>query len=214
MTERRQAVLDTLKSTEEPMSIVEIARHLQVHTNTVRFHLESLVRDGRVEQVDQAPVTPGRPPLMFRALRAMDPSGPRSYQALADALATRMSAKPDVTGEAMRAGIRWGARLAVERASSHNEHDLPAIEHLLAILNGLGFSPENRTMDERPQIKLHHCPFLDLIPEHQDVICPLHLGLMQGAMSAMGAELTVDRLEPFAEPDLCLAHMRNLVEAS
>ena len=39
------------------------------------------------------------------------------------------------------------------------------------------------------------------------VICPVHLGLMRGAMTALGAPVTVERLDPFAEPDLCLAHL-------
>lgn len=30
---------------------------------------------------------------------------------------------------------------------------------------------------------------------------------MQGAMAALNADTTVDRLEPFAEPGLCLAHL-------
>jgi hypothetical protein len=36
----------------------------------------------------------------------------------------------------------------------------------------------------------------------------VHLGLMQGALAALRAPITVGRLEPFAEPDLCLTHLR------
>lgn len=50
-----------------PMSIAEIDERLDVHPNTVRFHLESLVGTGQVEQVDGAPAGPGRPLLLFRA---------------------------------------------------------------------------------------------------------------------------------------------------
>jgi predicted ArsR family transcriptional regulator len=35
----------------------------------------------------------------------------------------------------------------------------------------------------------------------------VHLGLMQGALTAMRAPVTVDRLDPFVEPDLCVAHL-------
>ena len=35
----------------------------------------------------------------------------------------------------------------------------------------------------------------------------MHLGLMQGALTAMRAPITVDRLDPFVEPDLCVAHL-------
>jgi hypothetical protein len=30
---------------------------------------------------------------------------------------------------------------------------------------------------------------------------------MQGALTAMRAPVTVDRLDPFVEPDLCVAHL-------
>ena len=30
---------------------------------------------------------------------------------------------------------------------------------------------------------------------------------MQGALAQLGGPVTVDRLEPFAEPDLCVAHL-------
>ena len=214
MVERRQAVLDALSAAPGPMSIVDIANHLHVHPNTVRFHLRVLVRDRRVEKVAPTRTAPGRPPLMFQALRAMDPGGPRNYQALADALATRMSAKTDPADEGIRAGRAWGRRLADERAEQGGADGLPAVDRLLVILDDLGFSPKLGDSSGRRQIELHHCPFLDLIPEHKDVICPVHLGLMQGAMTAMGGISTVDRLEPFAEPDLCLAHLSNLVETS
>jgi hypothetical protein len=37
---------------------------------------------------------------------------------------------------------------------------------------------------------------------------------MQGAMGSWGAPVTVDRLEAFAEPDLCLAHLAPARSAS
>lgn len=39
------------------------------------------------------------------------------------------------------------------------------------------------------------------------MIYAVHLGLMQGPLTAMRAPVTVDRLEPFAEPDLCDAYL-------
>jgi len=54
---------------------------------------------------------------------------------------------------------------------------------------------------------LRHCPFLELAETSAQVVCPVHLGLMQGAMDAWGAPVDVDRLDAFVEPDLCLAHL-------
>jgi predicted ArsR family transcriptional regulator len=48
---RRRDVLRVLRVATSPMSIVAIAETLDVHPNTVRFHLDTLVSTGRVEQV-------------------------------------------------------------------------------------------------------------------------------------------------------------------
>jgi predicted ArsR family transcriptional regulator len=54
---------------------------------------------------------------------------------------------------------------------------------------------------------LRQCPFLDLVGTQARVICPVHLGLMQGVLGSLGATVTVERLDPFVEPDLCLARL-------
>jgi hypothetical protein len=56
-------------------------------------------------------------------------------------------------------------------------------------------------------VGLRHCPFLELAEARAQVVCRVHLGLMQGAMGAWGTSLTVHRLEPFAEPGPCAAHL-------
>jgi predicted ArsR family transcriptional regulator len=63
-------------------------------------------------------------------------------------------------------------------------------------------------------VGLRHCPFLELAEVRAQVVCPIHLGLMQGAMAAWDAPVTVDRLVPFAEPDLCVAHLGAVGAAS
>ena len=208
MSERRQEVLEALRASETPMSILAIARQLGLHPNTVRFHLQALAKSGRVEQVEQARTSPGRPALMFRAHRGMDPAGPRNYQFLADALATRLGAESESSNQAVDAGRDWGLRLFSVDPSGHAlASNAQATNQLIEMLEDLGFSPQLRSSEGETQIALRHCPFLDLVPQHQDVICPLHLGLMQGAMAAMNAGISVERLVPFAEPDLCLAHL-------
>jgi len=52
-------VLRVLKAAPGPMSITAIADELGVHPNTVPFHLETLVSDGRVEHVEPDRGRPG-----------------------------------------------------------------------------------------------------------------------------------------------------------
>jgi predicted ArsR family transcriptional regulator len=42
---------------------------------------------------------------------------------------------------------------------------------------------------------------------HQDVVCALHLGLMQGVLAQLRAPVGTDRLQPFAEPSVCTADL-------
>lgn len=199
---RRHDVLAVLRSAEVPLSIADVAGELGVHPNTVRFHLGRLVTAGRVEHVRVAHSGPGRPALMFRARRGMDPSGPRNFRLLAGVLAENLRSRPDPAGSAAEAGRAWGKQLADGMASD----DL-AVERLVGILDDLGFAPEWDAQAPTAAIGLRHCPFLELVDDQAAIVCPVHLGLMQGAMEAMEAPLTVERLEAFAEPDLCLAHL-------
>ncbi|MDN4522753.1 helix-turn-helix domain-containing protein [Mycolicibacterium austroafricanum] len=204
---RRRDVLRTLKAAADPMSISAIAGALDVHPNTVRFHLERLVSDGQVEQVEPDRRRPGRPPLMFRAMPQMDRTGPRHYQLLAEILAMSLAADGDVTTRAQAGGHAWGRRLNVPVPRRRQAGAEEAIDRLVDVLDDLGFAPQRLDVDGQQQIGLRHCPFLELAETQGRVVCGIHLGLMQGVLERQGAPVTVDRLEPFAQPDLCLAHL-------
>lgn len=197
-----------LRASPDPMSIAAIADLLAVHPNTVRFHLESLVGDGQVEQVEPSRKGPGRPPLMFRAVRQMDRGGTRHYRMLAEILASAFAAEPDAYERAVAAGRSWARKPdAIPPAPPAGSTADDAVEHLVDMLDELGFAPERRTVDGKQQIGLRHCPFLELAENRASVVCPVHLGLMQGTVQSWQVPISVDGLEPFAEPDLCLAHL-------
>ena len=63
------------------------------------------------------------------------------------------------------------------------------------------------TQGRRQRILLHHCPFLEAARQHPEVVCAVHVGLMDGVLGQMGARARTDRLEPFVAPDLCIAHL-------
>ncbi len=78
---------------------------------------------------------------------------------------------------------------------------------LAEILSDMGFASDSVPDPSGLLVRLRHCPFREVAMEHQAVVCSLHLGLMQGALAGMAAPLATDRLEPFVEPGLCLAHL-------
>jgi predicted ArsR family transcriptional regulator len=208
---RRSGVLRVLRAANAPMNIIAIADELDVHPNTVRFHLDTLVGTGRVEQVAADRRGPGRPALMFQAARRMDPGGPRRYRILAEILATGLAADEGAEAKAQAAGRAWGRQLRPPAQSTETLDVEESIEHLIDLLDDFGFAPERGGNE---QVRLRHCPFLELAETHSAVICQVHLGIMQGALETWEAPVTVDRLEAFVEPDLCLAHLGPRVVAT
>ncbi len=219
---RRQAVLQILLDAAGPLRITEIAERLAVHPNTVRFHLVTLLEIGRVERVDPDRRSPGRPPQLFRSVRTMDVSGPRRYLLLAEVLLNSLAAEPNSAGRAAAAGRAWGRRVATTSADpdpdadhGHDADPSPdpgdgpedSVDRLFELLDDLDFAPELRAGHGQRQIGLRHCPFLELAQTAAAAVCPVHLGIMQGAMEAWESPLTVARLDPFVESDLCLAHL-------
>lgn len=205
MNERRHQVLAVLRAADDPLSITAVADELRIHPNTARFHLEALVKSGQAEAVRPDRAKPGRPPSMFRLVGGMDPTGPRDYRMLAGILADALARQPRATAIAKAAGRDSGTRIA-DPVPTRTRRE--AVGRLTGLLNDLGFAPEEPSSAGRTdRIGLHNCPFLELVETRRDVICPIHLGLMQGALAVWGAPITVDALTPFAEPDLCVAHL-------
>lgn len=207
---RRAAVLGALKRASAPQSINDLADELGVHANTVRFHLTRLVDGGQVERVTSTPGIPGRPAQRFATTPGMDPSGPRAYRMLAEVLVAGLAEEPDPGQRALQIGRSWGQRQAHHRPGVPETSPATfdrSIDQLVGLLSEIGFAPEVDEAVEVSSVKLRHCPFLELTQTQSAVLCPLHLGLMQGALQEWGAPVDVDRLEPFIEPDLCLAHL-------
>jgi len=99
-----------------------------------------------------------------------------------------------------------------DRVPFNAEYSIPSlIENAFLVQTFLG--PDGATLsvagdDGSPdRIRLRHCPFLELAEPHRDLVCPIHLGLMQGALSELRAPVTVTALIPFAETTACLAHL-------
>ena len=191
-------MLRILTDSEQPLGIAEIAERLDVHANTVRFHLDALVDNGQVRRVEPTRGAPGRPAQMFTAVRRMSPDGPRQFRMLAGMLAHGLAGVPDGSRRARDAGAAAGSELAGAPPGKE------AVDALIDFLDGLGFEPE-RTGSE---IKLHACPFLELAERDSAIVCQAHLGLMRGALRHWDADVRVTGLTPFAQPDLCVARLQ------
>jgi len=205
----RADVLDVLRCEDGPLGVREVAQRMGLHPNTARFHLEALVEAGLAVRETEARETPGRPRIGYRAV-ADGPAGRRRYRLLAEILTSLIAGTmPDPGKAAEEAGREWGAYLAEQPPPYQRLTAAEAIAKLTAIMEELGFAPQadDDADGGRYRLSLRQCPFREVAQHHQDVICSLHLGLMRGALARMRAPVTADRLEPFVEPSLCVAHL-------
>jgi predicted ArsR family transcriptional regulator len=135
-------------------------------------------------------------------------SGKRSYRLLAEILTSYVAAETAQPARvAAQAGRAWGRYLADRPPPFRRINADVATEQLVNTLDEIGFAPEAVTTGRQRQILLHHCPFRETAEEHREVVCSIHLGLMQGVLAELDAPIDAERLDPFVEPNLCVTHL-------
>ncbi|HVV20422.1 MAG TPA: helix-turn-helix domain-containing protein [Pseudonocardiaceae bacterium] len=213
--ESRGRVLDVLRAAGEPVGVQDVAERVGLHPNTARFHLDGLVDAGFAERRTEDRTQPGRPRTVYVVTANDVSTGQRSYRLLAEMLTSLVAdALPEPGQAAETAGAAWGRYLAERPAPSRRVGADEGVRRLSAVLADAGFAPDTVDDPDRPVIPLRHCPFREVAEQHQDVVCSLHLGLIRGVLAEVRAPLRADRLEPFVEPSLCLAHLAPLADRS
>lgn len=181
-------MLDAL-STLGQAGITELSEHLDLHPNTVRGHVEALLAEGRVVRRKRPGLGRGRPSWVYAAA-----SVSLEYGALAEALIGAM-VRAQVSAELIiDQGRGWGAELV--RSVDHKSVD--GLARLPELLRMQGFSPQPQGDD----LLLTRCPLLAVAQQHPEVVCALHQGLIEGALTAMGDSGDAV-LQPFSHPDGC-----------
>jgi len=214
---RRAALLALLRERGVPLATDEIAQAMGLHPNTVRAHLDVLLREGKVTAGTDQRGSRGRPRDLFTATGAPEPE--ESYANLAAALAAQLeSLGVDAGAQAVEAGKRWAGWERAPRSDEPGSGTTPArpspsdtapvsdspADEVLAVLRRTGFAPELAA--DGATIVLHHCPFGELAGEHTDVVCGAHLGLIQGTLDRVSPGARA-QLTPFVAPGLCRTHV-------
>jgi predicted ArsR family transcriptional regulator len=202
---RRTDVLAQLRQAGRPLSVAEVAEAMGVHVNTARFHLDGLVDEGLAERTSEPRDTRGRPRILYTSEGAAP--GPRSYELLAEMLTGLVSTLEEGGSATVKLGKMWGRHLIERPAPSERVDAHEALVRLESLLEKVGFQPEVCPAGEGVEVRLRHCPFREVAQKHADVVCAIHLGLMQGALDELGAPITATSLEPFVTPQMCVAHL-------
>lgn len=208
LSRSRAALLESLRAQGEPTTLAALTAATGLHVNTVREHLDALVRAGLAHRHASAPAGRGRPAWLYEATGgdAAAAAAPE-YAGLAATLAAsiqRTSSSPHE--DAITAGQDWGHELARAREARPEPNPTAARRQVVALLDALGFAPQ---ADARAtSVRLARCPLLEAAYKYPDVVCGVHLGLVRGALEEYGADDDGTELLPFAEPGACRLRIR------
>lgn len=201
----RSRLLAVLRRSRAPLDVRHLAKAVGLHPNTAREHLRQLIDAGLVVARRASPDGRGRPGLRYAARLPANEGDREAAQALAGMLADVLSRHPDREEAARKAGVRWG------EARAGGERPVPtratALTRLLDLLTRSGFAPE-RPAAGQDAISLFRCPFGPVARAHPEIVCNIHLGLMQGALRHWKAPLDTVAVEPYVDATHCLAHLK------
>jgi predicted ArsR family transcriptional regulator len=186
----RRDALTLLHAAPGPLSVATLAHHLGLHITTVRFHLDQLERAGLVVRETEHSGRRGRPAASYRAV---DTDVGAARDQMIDALAqSAASSGPSPEEDSRAAGLRWATGLTESRGDARTM--------LTRVAGRLGFDPDQVDWG----IRLRDCPFRSAARHNPQVVCQVHLGLLQGiAARAQDGDQVMVGLVPFAEPATC-----------
>lgn len=177
----RRRVLETVEAAAEPLTATEVAKALNLHHNTVREHLDSLVDAGFVRSAPRPTGKRGRPALLYSPT-APDPTLVlASYLTLLDAIAATLGDGEQARSTALEIGRRW-AEMTPPAAMAKNSTTGGVAEALLPSLALMGFSPE--LLDN--EIVLRSCPMILDGRGPDPLVCLMHEGFLRAVAKHEG----------------------------
>jgi len=199
----RRQLLQALRAAAAPVDAAALAAVTGLHPNTVRFHLDVLIRTGFVRESSARQGRRGRPRTLYEAATAE--AQDTGYALLATVLVDHLDQTEG--GDAARnAGRAWAYRLRPNPADRPDGMQDTA-GTVAALFTELGFRPTVITAGGDTQITLHACPFWSLAEDHPGIVCAVHLGLLQGLVE-QGSQAAIEaRLTPFVRPRQCQADL-------
>ena len=208
---RRVQLLDALRAAAESMTATELADLCGLHVSTVRFHLNALIEVGLIAKETERNVIRGRPRQLYRAQNPLG-SGfgiTSGYEKLAHVLAAHFARHTDGDPEqlAEAAGRQWalddlGGNLRNRsiRRRCGGSSSPPCSRRWGSIRN-------SESLTARTRIRLHACPFESVARQNPSVVCSLHLGLIRGVLTRLGARQIKSTLTPWDTVHTCLAQL-------
>jgi len=186
--------------------VTQVAEMVGIHANTARFHLESLVDAGMATREAEASAQPGRRRILYSGtLPNQTHERAQGYRLLAQILTSTIAAKfPEARSEMYEAGMQWGSYLTSRPAPFEVLDEKEIDQRVMDKLDALWFAPE-LCETPRPHLLLHNCPFIESARSAPEIVCRLHIGMVNGSLAELRSTQRVVELHPLVRPHLCQA---------
>lgn len=193
-----------------PKDAHQLGQQIGLHPNTIRSHADQLIRAQLVRTMTASALGRGRPRVLYEAVA--DPQGrlESGYQLLAQILTSCLASIDQAQPAAESAGRNWGNYLAEKPPPFSAISADEATQKVVGLMSELGFMPEAVAEPAGRRVLFHRCPYRQVAESNEEIVCSVHLGMLKGALAEMGAPIEAIRIEPFLEPTLCVAHLRDL----
>lgn len=209
----RLAILRVLEAEAVPLDVAVLAQRVGLHANTVRWHLAILAEAGLVREERVASTRRGRPPHAYRLVDGALDQQPGGHRLLAEILVASLAGRRDSAALVEEAGRARGRALVAPPDGGGPVSAKQATAEVVRLLETFGFRPALKRERGGQRIDMRPCPFGENAVKHSEIVCPLHLGVLQGALETLDAPVEATALEPFVRPDLCCAHLRPRAQA-
>jgi predicted ArsR family transcriptional regulator len=167
----------------EPTTLEAIVSEVGLSAATVRFHLGHLEKSGLITAARGPVIGPGRPKQTYRAMAPEAVDGEAAYRLLAGLLADELARTADPIAP-LSAGRAWAERVAKTAPVIPRRRGESAADYsrrlVVAVFDDGGFAPRVDTAGQ--VIELHMCPFMGLAEVRPEIVCSVHLGMVQGLL--------------------------------
>jgi predicted ArsR family transcriptional regulator len=189
-TYSRVRILHQLQTTPQ-RTITDLVGATGLHANTVREHLQRLVEEGYVVGEPEQRKVRGRPRVLYSASDGVTASSPVRQRKVKES-----AARGDLLRRVLPGSVGGEGLSAVE------QHQMDAVVDELL---DSGFDP---VIDEDGlTIDLTPCAHAQAQAEHRDVLCQVHLSLLQGVLTEARGPLAVDGMRQSCDPRECVIHL-------
>ena len=218
--------LDILKLLyKKELSVEEIADSLNLHSITIRHHLQSLEEAGLIEKYDERDGTAGRPKTYYRIVKKTKIQGfpKRRYLTLSSFLIDALSftaGEKNTKKILSRVGNAMGADVIKDLERKNDIKEWNPKEYLeffiKKYLEESGAEPEViEFTDKKIVYRLHNCLFFELGLKMPDKMCDvLHDTFHDGTSKAMAKSVKTTRLTCMGKGDDYCEHVCEWIDST